>query len=307
MTTFQGNTDAPVHLQWMAQTPNLEHLRIDELILPGSHNSGSDKQSPNFGVPQEYAQDVSPLEQLRHGIRVLDLRIAVDENYPEGDPARFQLFHLTSSGRTVAVDIVEAVRAFFAELESDGTAAREILILDFHQFEGFTDQAHAQLQAQVFNELGGRVIPFDMHHWTLGQIWEHQPGRNVVVAYNSSSVEELGWDGVTQRWPGENLFNTNTLKTFVDDVSKEHKAPFYLQAVQCAKYSLPFHTPSDLSHKIDQWFESVDENSYIQNFYIINTDWSLRSHLIANCRHANELRGARKLSHPDEHLQPTRR
>lgn len=307
MTALHRDTQSPVHMQWMAETANLEHLRIDELILPGSHNSGSDKQSPNLGIPMEYAQDEAPLEQLRNGIRVLDLRVLLDDDHPEGDPNRFQLFHLTSSGRTVAVDIIEAVRAFFAELESSGAPAREIVILDFHQFKYFNDQAHAQLQAQLFNELGARVIPDYLHSWTLGQLWEYEPGRNVVVSYNSDRGGEPGWDGVTQRWSGSEIFNTNTLKNFIDKVAEEYKEPFYLRAVQCAKYSLPLHAPTDLSHKLDEWFESVDENSYIQNFYIINTDWTLRSHLIANCRHANEIRGARNLSHPHEHLQPTRR
>ena len=224
MTTFQRITDSPVHLQWMAETPDIQHLRIDELILPGTHNSGSDKQSPNLGLPQEYAQDQSPLEQLRHGVRVLDLRVTFKDDYPEGDPQRFQLFHLTSSGRTVAEDIVDAVRAFFAELESSGQIARDIVILDFHQFENFTDQAHQQLQALVFNELGARVIPYAMHGWTLEQIWQHEPGRNVVVAYNRDDAWQEAWDGVNQRWPGENLFNTNTLKAFINEVAAENQS-----------------------------------------------------------------------------------
>lgn len=307
MNSSQRHAGAPAHLSWIAETPDIEQLRIDELILPGSHNSGSDKQSPNLGVPQEYAQDESPLEQLRQGIRVLDLRVTFKERYVEGDPNRFQLFHLTSSGRTVAVDIVEAVREFFAELESSGEPAREIVILDFHQFDGFTDRAHAQLQAMVFNELGDRVIPDRLRGWALEHIWARHPRRNVVVAYNHGSVSEEGWDGVSQRWPGENLFNTNTLKAFVDQVAGEHKRIERLHAVQCAKYSLPLHAPTDLSHKVDEWFESVDENSYIQNFYIINTDWTSRSRLVANCRHANAIRGGRKLSHPREELQPLKR
>jgi hypothetical protein len=307
MNSFQRHTDAPAHLSWMAETPDIEPLRIHELILPGSHNSGSDKHSPNLGVPQEYAQDESPLEQLRQGVRALDLRVTFHDQYPEGDPNRFQLFHLTSSGRTVAIDIVEAVREFFAELESSGEAAREIVILDFHQFKGFTDEAHAQLQAMVFNGLGTRVIPYALHDWKLEHIWNLRPGKNVVVAYNHGSVINEGWDGVSQRWPGENLFNTNTLKAFVDNVAAEEKPSRALHAVQCAKYSLPFHAPTDLSHKIDEWFRSVDENSYIQNFYIINTDWTSRSQLVDNCRHANAVRGARKSSHPDDAMQPLRR
>lgn len=307
MTTSPRNASVPPHHQWMTDTPNLEHLRMDELILPGSHNSGSDKQSPNPGLPQEYAQDTSPLDQLRNGIRVLDLRVAFYDSYPEGDAHRFQLFHFTSSGRTVAVDIVEQVLAFYEELEGSGVASREMVILGFHQFDGFTPAAHAELQALLLDGLGSRSLPWDRCEATLGDIWNQDPGSNVVIAYNDGSVGPEPWSGVDQRWPGELLFNTNTLKAFVDEVAGENKANYQLTAVQCAKYSLPFHAPTDLSHKIDEWFASVDENSYIQNFYIINTDWTLRSALVSNCRHANEIRGARKLSHPNESLQPALR
>lgn len=307
MTAYHEIHRPPVHLDWMGRTADIEHLRIDELILPGTHNSGSDKQSPNLGLPQELAQDVSPLEQLRNGIRVLDLRVALYDSYPEGSPERFQLYHFTSSGRTVAVDIVECLRKFYAELESKGATAREIVILDFHQFHGFDPQSHAQLQALLLNELGPRVLSYELRHLTLEQLWKQHPGRNVVIAYNHSSADDELWDGVSQRWPGENLFNTNVLKTFVDKVAQERKPDHDLHAVQCAKYSLPFHAPTDLSAKIDEWFESVDQDSYIQNFYIINTDWSLRSAIVDNCQHANQIRGARKLTHPHQHLQPKRR
>jgi hypothetical protein len=305
MTSTSSNH--PLHLNWMARTSGLESLRVDELILPGTHNSGSDKQSPNTGLPQEFAQDVSPHEQLRHGIRVLDLRVRFYSSYPEGDARRFQIFHLTSSGRTVAVDILQRTREYFAELEQDGCKAREIVILDFHQFDKFTAQAHEELQALIYNGLGSRRLPYALRGLTLAQLWNEHPGKNVVVAYNYGSAGHELWPGVEQCWPGENLFNTNTLKAFVDRIGNESKRDFELKAVQCAKYSLPFHAPTDLSNKIDEWFKSVDENSYIQNFFIINTDWSLRSNIVANCRHANQIRSALKKTDPDGHLQPSRR
>lgn len=307
MTIAQSKNRAPVDFDWMAQTPNLQHLRIDELILPGTHNSGSDKQSPNLGLPQEIAQDVAPLEQLRNGIRVLDLRVAFYSKHPAGSAKRFQLYHLTSSGRTVAIDIVQRVRDYFEELESNGLTAKEIVILDFHQFDGFTPAAHEELQGLVLNGLGPRIMPYTLRGLPLQQIWAVHPGKNVVIAYNHGISGQELWDGVDQRWPGSNLFNTNTLKAFVDKVAAEHKRPHRLTAVQCAKYSLPLHAPTDLTGSVDRWFASVDEHSYIQNFYIINTDWSLRSRLVAHCRHANHIRGGRKLSYPDQPLQPLRR
>lgn len=297
----------PPHVDWMAQTAELGRLRIDQLILPGAHNSGSDKLSPNFAVPQEMAQDVAPLEQLRQGVRALDLRVAFYSKYEKGDPRRFQLFHLTSSGRTVAGDILACVQGFFEELEQNGSPAREIVVLDFHQFKDFTELTHREFQGLLSSTLGTRTVPRTLRQLTLEDIWNDHPGKNVVLAYNRSSGDELLWPGVKQRWPGANLFNTNTLKAFINEVAVEYKPEFSLTAIQCAKYSLPLHAPSDLSRKIDQWFESTDENSFIQNFYIINTDWTLRSALIAQCRHANGVRARFTVRHPDLPLQPKRR
>lgn len=307
MTTLDNVHPRPAHLDWMAQTPHLAPLRIDELILPGTHNSGSDKLSPNLGLPQELAQDVAPFEQMRQGIRVLDLRVSFYGKHPKGDPRRFQLFHLSSSGRTIAVDIIERVLDFYRELEASGTAARDIIILDFHQFDGFTPQAHQELQALLSDRLRQRLLPRASSTLTLKEIWRNHPGKNVVLAYAHTTPSDDFWRGVSQRWPGENLFNTNTLKAFINEVAAEYKPVHSLVAVQCAKYSLPLHAPTDLSHKVDQWFESVDENSFIQNFFIINTDWSLRSGLVANCRHANRIRAQHKARHPDRPLQPMRR
>lgn len=297
----------PPHLDWMAHIPELAQLRIDQLILPGAHNAGSDKLSPNFAVPQEMAQDVAPLEQLRQGVRALDLRVAFYSKYEKGDPRRFQLFHLTSSGRTVAGDILACVHAFFEELEQNGSPAQEIVILDFHRFKNFSEIVHREFQNLLTNTLGPRAVPRRLSRLTLENIWRDHPGKNVVIAYNHSSGDELLWHGVKQRWPGENLFNTNTLKAFVNEVAVENKPEFSLTAIQCAKYSLPLHAPSDLSLKIDQWFASTDENSFIQNFYIINTDWTLRSTLVTQCRHANGVRARFNLRNPDQPLQPKRR
>ncbi|MGA3683919.1 hypothetical protein ACPCX5_28410, partial [Pseudomonas graminis] len=63
--------------------------RSDQLIPPDAHNAGSDKLSPSFAVPQDMAQDVAPREQLRQGVRALDLRVAFYSKYEKGDPRRF--------------------------------------------------------------------------------------------------------------------------------------------------------------------------------------------------------------------------
>jgi hypothetical protein len=279
-----------MHTQWMANIPHLGRLRIAELILPGTHNAGMDKKSPNFNWPQEITQDVSPEEQIQQGIRSLDLRVSFYESYPVSDPKRFQLFHGTSSGRNIANDILVPVQRFYRDLERNGEDAREIIILDFHQFKDFTAQAHKQLHEQIIQTLGDRLIPHDLRRLTLNELWTEHPRRNVVIAYNASQSNARFWDGVDQRWSGSNLNNTRELKAFIDTVAASHRSDSRLEAVQCAKYVLPFHVPDDFSDKIDEWFKSQDEHSYIQNFRTINTDWSLRSNIVSNCIHANQIK-----------------
>ncbi len=277
---------------WMATTPNLGRLRIDELILPGTHNSGMDKNSPNFNYPQEVTQDVAPEDQIKSGIRVLDLRVSFYDKYAVSDARRFQLFHGTSSGRNIAGDILAPIQRFYKELEQRAGNAREIIILDFHQFKNFTAQAHQQLCEAVTQTLADRMIPHNLHRLTVNELWEQHPGKNVVVAYNAWERAATFWEGVDQRWSGSNLNTTRELKVFMDKVADSAKPDYSLEAIQCAKYVLPLHVPDDFSNKINEWFESRDQNSYIQKFRIINTDWSLRSKIVSNCMHANEIKAA---------------
>lgn len=273
--------------RWMALTPQIGTLRIDELILAGTHNAGMDKKSPNISLPQEITQDVSPLEQIQGGIRVLDLRVSFYPKHPQGDPLRFQIFHATSSGRTIASDILGAVNGFYTSLEACSADAKEIVILDFHQFRNFTDEAHEELGELILDSLKQRMIPHHLRYLSLTELWAQHPGRNVVIAYNDNAVHWQFWSGVDQCWAGSNLISAADLKVFMDEDADCSKPDYQLQSIQCAKYVLPFHLPDDFSDKINLWFKSESADSYIQKFHIITTDWSLRSDIVQNCIHAN--------------------
>jgi hypothetical protein len=279
---------------WMGQNKTIGNLRIDELILPGSHDSAMDKLAPNGQkLQQEVTQDVSPIEQIRQGIRVLDLRVWFDDSYPEGDPRRFQLFHMSYSGRTIATDILEPLDQFYYGVNTPDDTGKEIVILDFHQLENFTLAAHRELQALIRSRLGQRMISYDLKDKSLIYLWLNHPGKTVVVAYYGTQGYEF-WNSVKQRWSGSNTNTTYSLKQFMDQVTQEYKPDHELRSIQCAKYVLPLFVPDDFSDKIDLWFKSEDENSYIQKFFIINTDWSLRSDIVRNCIHANLIRALNK-------------
>ncbi|MFJ4350192.1 hypothetical protein ACIPZ5_04735 [Pseudomonas sp. NPDC089428] len=270
---------------WMGNLPELGRLRIDQLILPGSHDSGMDKQADNIVPPQEVTQDVPCIEQIRAGIRVLDLRVRANREYSPDSPYRYKLYHLSTSGRTVLGDVVSELGVFY----EDPANKREIIILDFHEFDNFSAQEHEWLLAMLDKHMGQRIIPYDLHALTLDQLWNDHPGKTVVIAYNDPAGGDH-WNGVEQVWMGENMPSTEELKAFIDQNSQRYKPDGTLRSIQCAKYNKVVFTPDDFSDKIDEWFDSKDLDSYIQGFHIINTDWSLRSRIVDNCIHACQLR-----------------
>ncbi|WP_248917965.1 hypothetical protein [Pseudomonas entomophila] len=272
---------------WMGAYPELGRLRIDQLILPGTHDSGMDKQANGLSLPNEITQDVPCIEQIRGGIRVLDLRVRAYPQHAQTSALHFQLFHLNSSGRTIKEDIVDALNGFYENPDN----AKEIVILDFHEFSRFDPDEHRLLQA-LLAELGPRMIPYSLHGLTLDELWREHPGRTVVIGYDQGRTPPEYWPSVSHRWIGKNTPSTSTLKVYMDQVAGYGESGLPLTSIQCAKYVWPFFVPDDFHDKIDEWFESRDLNSYIQHFRIINTDWSLRGRIVDNCIHANRLRAS---------------
>lgn len=273
------NPDTRMH-SWMSQNAAFATLRIDQLILPGSHDSGADKQASGYFF--ETTQDVSPIDQIKGGVRVLDLRIEFDPLVAADDPMRFSLYHVTNTGRSLLLDIFEPLNEFFRGVDQPGDTAREIIILDFHEFKNFTPEAHSELASLINSTIGDKAIPESLEKLSVSQIWYRHPGKNIVIAYSCPAPNDY-WFHVKQQWIGSNVLTTATLKEFMDTEADKYKGDYYLRAIQCAKYVI---APDDFSSSIDEWFESVDENSYIQGFFIINTDWTLRSSIVRNCMHA---------------------
>ncbi|QJI44992.1 hypothetical protein HKK52_29860 [Pseudomonas sp. ADAK2] len=275
---------------WMDNVPDLYKLRIDELILPGTHDSGADKKASTLNFPQEITQDVPASEQIKAGFRVLDLRVRFLPGKAANDPKRFQLYHWHDLNRFVSTDILDILNNFY---DGSSSRAKELIILNFHQFDNFTEAAHDELRLLINEKIGKRLIPSSFRYSTIDDIWKTIPGRTVVISYNKYTNNSDYWDGVQQQWSGENYISTDKLKKFMDEVSLEPKRAYSLRSIQCAKYTGIF-VPDDFSDKIDKWFHSEDGNSYIQRFHIINTDWSTRSRIVQNCLHANQFRAAAK-------------
>lgn len=270
--------------RWMGDLPEIGCLRIDQLVLPGSHDSGMDKKADSLTVPQEVTQDVPCIEQIQGGVRVLDLRVRANREYTPNELGRYKLYHLNPSGRTLLGDVINQLNHFY----DDPANQREIVILDFHELDNFGASEHTWMQEMLQRHMGQRLIPYALRDLTLDQLWREHYGKTVVIAYNHAKRAEH-WPGVEQVWMGENTPSTDELKAFMDKIASQNRSG-RLWSIQCAKYNKVVFTPDDFSDKIDLWFKSQDLQSYIQKFAIINTDWTLRSRLVDNCIHACQLR-----------------
>ena len=282
--------------RWISKTPDIQNLRIEQLILPGTHNSGVDQEA-NYTSTYGTCQDFSPFNQLIRGVRVLDLRV---EFHPTAktQQERFQLVHHIRSGRNIKRDILDQVNRFHQR-----TGGKELVILDFHTFDKFTPAADAELQTLIKSTLGTHTLIAPYYSpFTLKQIQAIGP-MNTVIAYNRGTRDTLFWGGVNQRWKGDFSPSTRELKKFMDAVALETKPEGQLRSIQCAKYNKGIPSPDDFSNKVSEWFASKDIHSYIQKFWIINTDWTTRSYIVGNCRHANMVKAA-ALRHAKE-LTPT--
>lgn len=268
--------------KWMEQYGSCKNLPIGECILLGSHNSGFDKLAP-FSPSNETCQDTHIKEQLAWGVRVLDLRV---EFFSRAQGAhRFQIFHDSSSGRTVENDVLGKLLDFRRSFN----AYKEIVILDFHQFKNFDSGAHLELAALLKTKLGATLVPYSCKDAAVAQLWELN--MNTVVAYNhADGLNDLFWPGVDQRWIGSNLPGKDSLHEFIEKVGSEPKPFGKLRSVQAAYYSLPMFVPKDLSEDLMNWFASRDDGGPIARHYIINIDWALRQRLADNVIHANSIR-----------------
>ena len=265
----------------MGTYQTVKNSKIQDTILPGTHNSGYDKQA-QYQSTAETCQDVSPHVQLQSGIRALDIRVQFYFGYGYSDPRTFQIFHGGNSGRTIVGDIIPAAINLYS------AADKEIVILDFHEFKNFTDAAHHELARVLKAWFGDKIISPAYNNLIVGQLWDLR--KNVVIAYNAGPRDALFWNGVNQRWIGKNTPSSGELKAFVDKVGAETKPANELRSIQAAKYVLPFYVPDDMSGDVMSWFSSSDANSPIQKYYIVNTDWSLRHRFVDNCIHANQFR-----------------
>lgn len=186
---------------WMSKLPNADSLKLMDLTLPGTHNSGSydlttdiNLNDPEYEVVKEgtaslpadlvaqwscqYAltQSLSLSEQLQAGVRYLDLRLDYDAA-TQKFRGNHMLFGLD------AADLLSQVATFAND------HPKEIIFLEIGPvYAQLTTEISEELQRLLTNTFAGKLVPTstDVGTVTLGQL--QNDGANLFVIVNNKEI-----------------------------------------------------------------------------------------------------------------------
>ncbi|GFY43124.1 PI-PLC X-box domain-containing protein DDB_G0293730 [Trichonephila inaurata madagascariensis] len=287
----ESSTCLKIHPLWMEHiSKRISSLRLHELMIPGSHDSGcfSTKNKKIPFLRYKLTQEVSIFNQLVYGLRYFDLRIG----YYEETYDKYFINHNSFKTSHSVMSVLDQVRSFLQK------AKKEIVILDFHKFPyGFdTDETHQKLLALIQSILGPLLLPYDFRNATLHEIW--QSGKNVIVSYEykfRNGTPAYLWPRIPRAWG--NKQDLESLRTYFQEVFSKPtpKGLWAAMAEMTPNLGMiilnPLHglrpMADEVNREVSRWFRDL----YWQKTNIIATDYFLGNDIINIAIRANQIKG----------------
>jgi hypothetical protein len=226
---------------WMGILGNrLYHRKITDIVVPGTHNSATSKinsnseMSPDTDTLPEWlflleetrtivagyskAQSKYVAEQLKSGIRYLDLRICFNSDDDE-------LWTCHGMYSDKLDDVIQEISDFVI------SHPKEIVILDFQKFYEVGNDKHCLLITQLLDTFGDLIVPepsVDKMNYTVGELWDE--GKQVIILYRKDFVSldctnnnQIGllWKGDFIRSPWPDKDNVTDLKDYLQNKINE--------------------------------------------------------------------------------------
>lgn len=246
---------------WMELfAPCIQNLSLQELTLPGTHNSGT---YPSGGWVQ--TQYLSIQEQLEQGVRSLDLRLIVKGSGND----RFQLVHGGYTFNLTLMNVLDQINNYLSK------NLKEIVILDFHQFESqWSEQDYQDFESIIMDNLGKISIDSSEYLKPLSDIW-NDSGRIVIGSreMNGSLQGNVKFwsNSVDQRWCGNSVTTWSSVQNYMqDELNKLDKPKDNLWSLMAQYNSMAeFGTPAYVPKEISNFFSGL--NGIKSN--IIAVDW----------------------------------
>lgn len=261
------------------------HMLLKELLLPGAHNAGVDQDNCHFpdelwGACQDYTFDY----QLENGIRVLDCRVK------DIDPGNglFQFRHGSFHSWHVLSDLTDQVKSFLDQ------HPEEIIILDFHEFQGSASFDYARFGSQINHGIGWRLLPPEANKMTINEIRAMWPKRRVALCCDPVP-HAFNWPKIPHLWSGESIINNEELNKWINSTMQDPPIQ-QLWALSATAYNL-FTGPVRISAN-DKVFTDLFTPLYTPapglNFKgnIINVDFFQNTKVVDHCIYINRMRGA---------------
>jgi 1-phosphatidylinositol phosphodiesterase len=261
------------------------HMQLRELLLPGAHNAGVDQDNSDFpdelwGACQDYTFDY----QLEHGIRVLDCRVK------DIDPGNgyFQFRHGNYHSWHVLSDLINKVNAFLDR------HPEEIIILDFHEFQGGASFDFARFGSQMNIGMGWRLLPPKAAQMTINEIRAESPKRRVALCCDPVPGV-FHWPKIPHQWSGQNVIDNGELNRWINSVMQDPPIQ-QIWALSATAYNLLTGPVRISAHDkvFMDLFTPLHTPAPGVNFKgnIINVDFFQNTNIVDNCIYINRMRGA---------------
>lgn len=183
----------------------IRQMPLKSLVLMGSHDTGtysmksSNRTSPdlpptvqkigNLPIVSQCiklwskCQSWNIYQQLKAGIRYLDLRIAYNSS-------KHQFYICHGKYGAPFAEILLQLKTFFDE------HPKEIVLLDFQHFFNMRNHEHASLIHQIQANIGAKALqPSVGVHVTIGELWEQNKQAIIIYAHEETvrDYPELLW------------------------------------------------------------------------------------------------------------------
>ncbi|MCU1751253.1 phospholipase [Pseudomonas sp. 6D_7.1_Bac1] len=277
--------------KWMSETPYIDRLSIGEIVWPGAHNSGVDRDfsyPPHIAVISNWVvcQDGPFIQQLNEGVRALDLRFHSDEHWM--GIKKFHTFHGPATGRSLS-ELIKSLNYFLDENPD------EFIILDMHELKALKDGAfdYKTFNTVIMNELGLRLIPKGNKHLTLAELKKLSNKQRIVLAaeWHPDFNSPLYWGGISHEWSGTDITSPNELKQHIARTLQSPPSgpmPWSLSATSYGELA----GVKRISTELNEWFGPT--SGWAPKCSIINVDFFGDSSLIDYCQELNMSKGLTK-------------
>ena len=179
---------------WMADNWEfIKDKKLAEIVIPGTHDSGTYQMGWGSGVNTAKTQNVSIGEQLKDGIRYLDLRVTEAKHGGCADDSVWWLFHRYKSYRLQ--DALDEIATFVKKPAN----SKEVIILDFQDIdiEYKDDRAVDVLFGLIQKKLGPYIAPIDqVNKWQKTSLADFvSQGRQIIVLVKSERLKRINEPG----------------------------------------------------------------------------------------------------------------